>query len=366
MPTTSFQGILDVRDGNNQPTMIFFGSQGAAKFGGHGSSGSLVLGDGDGENRVQANVAGITGLTAAGVKTFVLSAGYGRLQLLSGGQPTVVLNADQANLKLGDNGLGGEVYLRDGDGTTRVRLNGYTGKLSLYDDSGVLKATIGPEGTRVKHWTLRLRDEDGHNLAVLGKNGNLTLGGGEEKDTGHDGDIVLRDEAGRTRIHLDGGGSDIFLKDGNGATTIRLDGDAGDLLLFNADCAEEFEAEDDVGVGSVVVTAGGTRLVRGSRAYDRRVVGVVSGAGGFRPGVVLGHRADSRRRVPVAVLGRVHCLADAGYGAIEVGDLLTTSETVGHAMRVTDHPAAMGAVLGKALSPLSDGRGLVETLVALG
>jgi hypothetical protein len=346
MPTTSFQGFLDLLDNNNQVTIRLFGTQGAASFGANGSSGSLKLADGDGEARIQANVAGITGLTAAGVEMFQLSAGYGWLKLMKGGQPTVVLNGGQANLVLGDNGLAGEVYLRDGDGTTRVRLNGSRGQLSLYDESGVVKATLGPEGTTTKHWTLRLRDEAGRNLAVLGRNGNLTLGGGQRRDTGHDGDIVLLDQSGRQRIHLDGG--------------------AGDILLFNADCAEEFEAEDDAEAGSVVVATGGPRLARGSRAYDRRVVGVVSGAAGLRPSVVLGHRADSRQRVPVAVLGRVACLADAGYGAIGVGDLLTTSETVGHAMRVSDHAAAMGAVLGKALAPLARGRGLVEALVALG
>jgi hypothetical protein len=57
---------------------------------------------------------------------------------------------------------------------------------------------------------------------------------------------------------------------------------------------------------------------------------------------------------------------DGGYGAIEVGDLLTTSPTPGHAMKATDPSRAFGAVLGKALKPWAAGRGLIPILVALG
>jgi len=59
-------------------------------------------------------------------------------------------------------------------------------------------------------------------------------------------------------------------------------------------------------------------------------------------------------------------MCDASSGAIEPGDLLTTSARPGHAMRVDDHARAVGAILGKAMSPLDDGeRGLVLVLVSL-
>ena len=67
----------------------------------------------------------------------------------------------------------------------------------------------------------------------------------------------------------------------------------------------------------------------------------------------------------VALAGRVYCWVDASYGAIEPGDLLTTSDTPGHAMKVTDHAQAQGAILGKAMSSLEGGRGLVLVLVSL-
>jgi hypothetical protein len=65
----------------------------------------------------------------------------------------------------------------------------------------------------------------------------------------------------------------------------------------------------------------------------------------------------------VATSGIVTCRADAGYGAIAVGDLLTTSRTPGHAMRAES--AAPGTILGKALEPLDYGTGTIKTLVML-
>jgi hypothetical protein len=110
---------------------------------------------------------------------------------------------------------------------------------------------------------------------------------------------------------------------------------------------------------------GALRVAR--HAYDSRVAGVVSGAGDLRPGIVLGRTADAPpgSRIPVALGGRVYCRVDAGYGAVEVGDLLTTSVTPGHAMRVGDPARAFGSVIGKALGPLPEGTGLVPILVAL-
>jgi hypothetical protein len=56
---------------------------------------------------------------------------------------------------------------------------------------------------------------------------------------------------------------------------------------------------------------------------------------------------------------------DASYGAIKVGDLLTTSPTPGHAMRTDDPMKAFGAVIGKALQPLATDIGLIPILIAL-
>jgi hypothetical protein len=67
----------------------------------------------------------------------------------------------------------------------------------------------------------------------------------------------------------------------------------------------------------------------------------------------------------VALTGRVYVQADTSNGAIHPGDLLTTSAIPGRAMRVTDHPRAQGAILGKAMTSLESGEGMVLVLVTL-
>jgi hypothetical protein len=64
-------------------------------------------------------------------------------------------------------------------------------------------------------------------------------------------------------------------------------------------------------------------------------------------------------------MGKVFCKVDAQYGAIDIGDLLTTSPTPGHAMKTSDPLKAFGAVIGKALRPWSSGQGLIPILIAL-
>jgi hypothetical protein len=67
----------------------------------------------------------------------------------------------------------------------------------------------------------------------------------------------------------------------------------------------------------------------------------------------------------VALTGRVYVQADAADAAIEPGDLLTTSTTPGHAMKVTHSERAQGAILGKAMTGLRSGTGMVLVLVTL-
>lgn len=140
----------------------------------------------------------------------------------------------------------------------------------------------------------------------------------------------------------------------------------GDVQLAGADCAEEFDVDDAaLDPGTVLVIGEDERLHRCVEAYDTKVAGVVSGAGQYRPGIVLGRQASTERRLPLALTGKVYCKVDARYAPIGVGDLLTTSPTPGHGMKVTNARAAIGAILGKALRPLGTGQDLIPVLVAL-
>jgi hypothetical protein len=158
----------------------------------------------------------------------------------------------------------------------------------------------------------------------------------------------------------------------------------GNLLVYvkalqingGADFAENFDvrtenpaesaAEIQPGMVVAIDPANPGKLSLGRRAYDRRVAGIISGAGGVQPGMTMGQEqtlADGKH--PVALSGRVYCWVDATRGAVKPGDLLTTSATPGHAMKVTNSPRAQGAILGKAMTGLKTGKGLVLVLVTL-
>ena len=92
---------------------------------------------------------------------------------------------------------------------------------------------------------------------------------------------------------------------------------------------------------------------------------MVSGANGLSAGIVLDCNPASHKRMPVALNGKVYCKVDATFCPIEVGDLLTTSPTLGHAMKAEDPLQAFGAVIGKALTPMGEGTGMIPVLVAL-
>lgn len=141
---------------------------------------------------------------------------------------------------------------------------------------------------------------------------------------------------------------------------------SGDVLLTGADCAEQFEviAGEAVEPGTVMVMTDQGQVTACSASYDRKVVGVVSGAGAYRPAIVMDRR-DGSSRASIALIGKVFCKVDADGAPVKIGDLLTTSATPGHAMRVGDPGKSTGAILGKAMSSLERGRSLVPVLIAL-
>jgi len=141
-------------------------------------------------------------------------------------------------------------------------------------------------------------------------------------------------------------------------------------ITGGSDIAEPFETDRPTTIKSGMVLAidekNPGKLKICNQAYDRKVAGIVSGAGGVNPGMLMSQENTlANGLIPVALTGRVYCLADAHFGPIEPGDLLTSSNTPGHAMRVTDYSRAPGATLGKAMTALNDGKGLVLVLATL-
>lgn len=220
-----------------------------------------------------------------------------------------------------------------------------------------------------------------------GNGGNLWIGG-----NGRDGDLaIFPSDAGNNHdtsaatFHFDGNGGNLWIG-GNGRdadillfpssvtnnhtvdqATIHLDANTGEITFSNADCAEEFTIAEDIDAipGSVMVLNDDGLLQPSTKPYDKRVVGIISGAGKYKPGLLLDKQDRENNRSPIAIMGKVYCVATAEAAPIDVGDLLTTSHISGHAMKVQDEHKAFGAVVGKALAPLTDGIGLIPVLVAL-
>lgn len=175
--------------------------------------------------------------------------------------------------------------------------------------------------------------------------------------------------------------SDLVYFKNQANTTTGVINSVGDLNLAGAlsttvltirggaDVAEPFDmtGPDEMEPGSVVVideqNPGKLRL--SSEECDTRVAGIISGAGGVKPGLRLHQEGVMEGDHHVALSGRVYVKADDSGGDIRPGDLLTTSSRKGSAMKVTDHGKSQGAILGKAMSPIDPSTGLVLVLVTL-
>jgi hypothetical protein len=268
---------------------------------------------------------------------------------------------------------GGEVSVNDFDGTKTVQLLGSGtagGSLNLFNSDGAVRASM--TGSSSSGGYLYLYANDG-SASILA-----------DGDSGGAGYISVRNNVGSSRVVIDGettsGGGGVYLYNAAGASTISLLGDSSGegrivtqvlQITGGSDLSEQFDIKaihDELKAGMIVSIdpENPGRLLTSTRAYDKTVAGVVSGAGGVKPGMMMGQQgtaADGKH--PVALTGRVYCWVDAANGAVQPGDMITTSDTPGHGMKVTDHNRAQGAIIGKAMSSLASGRGLVLVLVSL-
>ncbi len=107
------------------------------------------------------------------------------------------------------------------------------------------------------------------------------------------------------------------------------------------------------------------RLTLASHPYSTLVAGIYS----TKPGVLAStHKMDAgafQEEVPLAVVGIVPCKISAENGPISPGDLLVASSTPGYAMKGTDRRKMLGAVVGKAMQPFRNGKGVIQVLVTL-
>jgi len=118
--------------------------------------------------------------------------------------------------------------------------------------------------------------------------------------TPHHGGVVGVNTAGGVGVYGEGRVAGFFKGD------VEV---TGDIRLINADCAEDFNVSEVASVepGTVMVLGEEEILLPSHQAYDKRVAGVISGAGNYKPGIVLDKQESQQRRLPVALLGKVYC-----------------------------------------------------------
>jgi hypothetical protein len=387
---SSGSGLLQLRSTNGATRVSIYGK--SPDSGG----GEIAVNDDDGSEVIElkGNTGGgqLTLRDETGTRTtaFLGSSTVGGYEYLYNANGSLTVYLD------GDSGGAGYIGVRTTNGSTRVVLDGYG---SNGGGQGLFYASDGSTMVNIR------QDSGGAGeVAVSSPSGveNILLSGGVSG-----GVLTVKDDAAADTVYLaasgSGGGFGYFYR-ANGGIGVQLDGDnagagyigvygtngsiligmdgnsSGDGRLFcdvlqingGSDLSEKFDItsfHEAVKPGMIVSIdpAKPGDLVVSQKPYDKTVAGVISGAGGVKPGMLMGQsgtKADGQH--PVALTGRVYCYVDADAGgAVEPGDMITTSATPGHGMKVKDHKKASGAIIGKAMSKLSQGKGLVLVLVSL-
>ncbi|MEM1268837.1 MAG: hypothetical protein AAGI08_02205 [Bacteroidota bacterium] len=303
---------------------------------------------------------------------------------------------------------GASIQLYDTDGGVGMLMDGQSfntgaGRLVLYDNQSTATVTLDAKISETGGGALRLYEDTsspGNTLSYSTETSargartwyydgsgseTIYLAADQQNDTG--ALISMRNGANQTTIEIDaqesstsGDGGQITLYDGNGNRTVEIDGEYGTdgpgrvttevlEITGGSDLAEYFDIAGTEGTPQpgMVVSIDPSRpgqLMLASEAYDAKVAGVISGAGGIAPGMMMGQAGtEAYGDTPVALTGRVYVWATAENGPILPGNRLTSSTKPGYAMLASDRTRADGTTIGKAMTALEEGEGLVLLLV---
>ncbi|MFZ4574215.1 MAG: hypothetical protein ACOYN0_07440 [Phycisphaerales bacterium] len=266
------------------------------------------------------------------------------------------------------------------------------GAVRINTPTGGFGQTITLDGDEINGWnTLNLNPDATNNILMVNGGGRVGIGstspatrlhieGGSDAEPASGGFLTLGSTTG-ANIVFDN--NEIMARSNGVASTLFLNFDGGTvdisgadvtkvkvLEVVGADLAERFPFADgerpEPGTVVMIDEANPGHLCTARGAYNRKVAGVISGANNLPAGSIMGNLPGHQDAPPLALSGRVWVRCDASLGAIAVGDLLTTSDTPGHAMSATDASRSHGAVIGKAMTRLAKGEsGLVLVLVNL-
>jgi hypothetical protein len=314
---------------------------------------------GDATYRLKIGIA--TGGGGAGHATIAAQGGINTLSLGAG----TTLATQRALTITG----AGNVGIGTASPAAKLDVNGNTilrGNISFDDDirSIIFPPTTAPNEPMIYMFSSGTSNSD---RMVIAHSPSYSNWGIQYRDSD---DSIHFQGAGFTHVRIGLGDGNVGIGTASPAAKLDVNGTARVKVLeiTGADLAEKFPTTETLEPGTVVEidpdNPGHLRKAQG--AYNKRVAGVVAGANGLSKGIILGNLEGSENHTPIAISGRVWVYADATQEAIEPGDLLTTSDTPGYAMKASDPSRAHGAVLGKAMTRLEKGKtGMVLVLVNL-
>jgi hypothetical protein len=171
--------------------------------------------------------------------------------------------------------------IKRSDGKTTIILDADKQTISVLDGRG-------GEKTKMDGWGITAGGKGNHGLVVLkdGRGKTMLL------FDGYTGEVRALNRAQNEAVGLSGGRNEIWLNNAAGTQTVLLSGKTGDITLPNADCAEHFDIaeSEQIEPGAVMIIDRERKLRQSTEPYDKKVVGVVSGAGDLKPGIVLDKR----------------------------------------------------------------------------
>lgn len=234
-------------------------------------------------------------------------------------------------LKPNDSNSSGLLQLNDSDGNPGVNIYGHNpgqgaGYVEFFNSDGVQTGFINGDDPN-NGMRMILKDSLGNNRLQFNTNHQAT---GDAR--------VVTDE-----IEIRGGSDLAELFDINEST---LDIESGMIVSLDPTQPGKLKISD--------------------QAYDKKVVGVVSGANGIKPGILMGQDETIATGEDLVTLsGRTFIKANLNGGKIQVGDFITTSDVPGEAMKAKRKKKARGSIIGKAMTTLDKESGYVLVLVTL-
>lgn len=374
-------GINNTATGGSAPTIAGGDNNNTA-----GSWTSIGGGNANAATTQGATVGGGIGNTAGGVRSTVAGGSDNSANGFYATVPGGIFNVAAADYSFAAgrrakaNHIGSFVW---GDATDADFASNNTNQFLVRAGGGMGLGTNAPQAGNGLH--IETNDIQLFNTALLGEDllveaSDAVLGLYSTQGGSWGSAIVLAEHGGfglvdkwsiARQTTLGNGNSHLYFTFGSGnsyaANTplMRFDPDgdihaAGTVTGGGVDLAEAFPVVGPTAAyepGDVLVIATDrTRTVeKSSRPYSALVAGVYA----TKPGVLLHEGPIDTildEKVPMGLIGVIPTKVTGENGPIQVGDLLVTSSTAGHAMKADTAKLGFGMVLGKALEPF-DGRG---------